>query len=83
MKENRQFFGQGEIEPRSSVRVCVHFPDGKSLAVLETGPIVSAAYFCNTNYVCPEIFTRIFLRPGESMTWSRSYEPGANEKEAQ
>ena len=83
MKENRQFFGQGEIEPRSSVRVRVHFPDGKSLAVLETGPIVSAAYFCNTNYVCPEIFTRIFLRPGESMTWSRSYEPGANEKEAQ
>ncbi len=83
MKEKRQFFGQAEIEPCSRLRVGIHFPKGNSLFIQDTGPVAGAAYFCNTNYVCPEIFTRIFLRPGESMTWSRSYEPGTNGKEKQ
>ncbi|WP_055108989.1 hypothetical protein [Paenibacillus ihumii] len=51
-----------------------HRPSGAGVREISSFPVSSAAVWGMGHVVSPEIFIRLELAPGESVTWSREYE---------
>jgi len=54
---------EGKAEVENSVR----------LEIRESGPIAGRGVFLSPRSVSPEFFRKIVLKPGESVSWKRSY----------
>ncbi|MBU5444597.1 hypothetical protein [Paenibacillus sp. MSJ-34] len=63
-------FGSGEAVSWEAM----HLPSGAGMRETVTRPASMIALWGAPHVVSPEVFVEIDLRPGESMTWTRTYE---------
>lgn len=64
----------GSLDAKGSRFVLSHKPSGASVAITELSPAFRQALYVCKEGICPESFVRIDLGPGESASWTRSYQ---------
>ena len=62
--------------PAELNRVDLHWSDGASVRVAGDFPVYQMALWAKDDMVCPEVFFRTEIAPGQSATWQRSYHFG-------
>lgn len=47
--------------------------EGRSVRLVGDSPVVRLAVWLEKGAICPELFSRFVVQPGETVTWSRAY----------
>ena len=69
-----QFWRQPLAPAAEAHEVTMTWPDGAGVRIEGTSPVHRFAVWLERSAVCPELFSRFSVQPGETARWSRRYQ---------